>query len=119
ERVTVNIRLSGGPPPRSAKRLSDGGRDKTEHGEPTHGLDQQLRYAAVVPCCQRRRLIRGVEQKGPVSKKEPRLVFQGRGQWGTTHARQPKLASAMLCRSERDVTSRKKEPRRRQRGSAV
>src|SRR5205814_2031069 len=93
--------------------------DKTERGEPTHSPDQQLRHAAVFPCCQRRRLIRGIEQKGPVSKKEPRLVFQGKGQWGTTHARQPKLASAMLCPSERDVTNRREEPRRRQRPDAT
>src|SRR5437868_2403351 len=40
----------------SAKRLSDGGHDKAERGEPAHSPDQQLRHAAVVPCCQRRRL---------------------------------------------------------------
>ena len=42
-----------------------------------------------------------------MSKKEPHLVFQGRGQGGLTNARQPKLASATLCPSERDVTNRK------------
>src|SRR5437868_15066097 len=56
---------------RSAKRLSDGGHDKTERGEPTHSPDQQLRHAAMFPRCQRWRLIRGREQKEPVSKKSP------------------------------------------------
>src|SRR5881227_2483985 len=68
----ADLRCEGGGINRaaaSAKRLGDGGHDKTERGEPTHSPDQQLRHAAVVPCCQRRRLIRGKEQKEPVSKK--------------------------------------------------
>src|SRR5205823_7949646 len=67
-------RLSPGT---SAKRLSDGGHDKSERGEPTHSPDQQLRHAAVVPCCQRGRLIQGKELKEPVSKKEPRRRQRG------------------------------------------
>jgi hypothetical protein len=58
----------------SAKHLSDGGGDKTERGEPTHSPDQQLHHAAVFPCCQRWRLIRGMEQKEPVSKKSPAVA---------------------------------------------
>src|SRR6059058_6406083 len=63
--------------PRSAKHLSDDGCDQTERGEPTHSPDQQLRHGAVSPCCQRRRLIQGKEQKEPVSKKEPRRRQRG------------------------------------------
>src|SRR5437773_1695715 len=59
---------------RSAKHLSDDGCDQTERGEPTHSPDQQLRHGAVSPCCQRRRLIQGKEQKEPVSKKNPAVA---------------------------------------------
>src|SRR5437763_2202171 len=71
------MRWSGAAPkvPRSAKRLSDGGHDKAERGEPTHSLDQQLRHAAVFPCCQRWRLIRGRERKEPVSKKSTAVLL--------------------------------------------
>src|SRR5882762_4708872 len=66
---------------RSAKHLSDDGCDQTERGEPTHSPDQQLRHGAVSPCCQRRRLIQGKEQKEPVSKKEPRRRQRGSSSW--------------------------------------
>jgi len=52
---------SGAETAASSKRLNDGGRDKAECGP-----DQQIHHAAVCPPCQRRRLTRGMEQKGPI-----------------------------------------------------
>src|SRR5437763_17066290 len=89
---------------RSAKHLSDDGCDQTERGEPTHSPDQQLRHGAVSPCCQRRRLIQGKEQKEPESKKEPR-VDSGARAWQSKSAastREPALQSCLgssCCRA--------------------
>src|SRR5947207_13111316 len=60
-----------------SKRLSDGGRDETERGEPTHKPNQQLRHAAAFPCCQRRRLIRARSRKSQCKKKSPTSYFRG------------------------------------------
>jgi hypothetical protein len=65
---------SGAETAASSKRLNDGGRDKAECGKPAYRPDQHIRHAAVFPRCQRRRLMRGMEQKAPVSKKEPRTA---------------------------------------------
>jgi hypothetical protein len=58
-----------------AKRLGDGGHDKTERGEPTHSPDQQLRHAAVFPCCQRMAAsYEGKSRKSQCQKKNPAVA---------------------------------------------
>src|SRR5438067_8857197 len=74
----ADLRCEGGGINRaaaSAKRLGDGGHDKTERGEPTHSPDQQLRHAAVFPCCQRMAAsYEGKSRKSQCQKKNPAVA---------------------------------------------
>jgi len=58
----------------SSKRINDGGRDKAERGKLAYSPDQQIRHAAVFPSLSATAPHKRVEQKGPVSKKNPAVA---------------------------------------------